>query len=314
MENELPESARLYLSELEKHLNLKGPKGREILAEALSDLLALVDRHRDEGMTEEEAFEHSLEEMGDPAEAASEIKAAIPPPSALWLKIIRGLASLFIMYLGWGFLHYTYANTYNRGLIETLGELAFLSFFFVPALLLWPTVIWRKNWLFSVVPAAAGFLVVMTMMTLGTASSQSMSSGKVTDMTILYPSHPGQEIDRSTIALHRPNLPSAQIRTAATILLLVTAYLFWLIQRKNQRYAIIGLFFTIFALYEISYRMEEAKFNAILHAKLDERDAELAKASSAPEDGEFALNWESKRFKGFNFNYSSSRNYLWIRD
>lgn len=314
MKSDILERTEAYLTKLERSLDVSGKQARDILDEARSDLLDHVKRFREQGKDESDAVDLAIAEMGDPVAAATEIGATLPPDSPSWLKVFRILLSLPVICFGVMVLQFSYSSQYGRDLNTVVGSMALLSFFLMPALLLWPTIVWRKNWLFGVIPAGASLLLVMMAMSLGISQSTSVSGTDYKPYSIVekYPEKPGRDIDRDAIQLDRRAPLPLIVKIGAAVLVLTTIYLIAFIQRSNQRRIVIALALLIIIGFETIYRIDEARFQKVLNQRLDEREKMLSQPRTSPEDAEFTLNWKSQW--AYNLNYNSARNYLWIMD
>ena len=161
------EKVERYLQSLEEALGRSNAQSVGILGEVRGDLESHVERFEAEGLPEDEAVERALEEMGNPFELAHHMLREVPPFGGMAVSVIRYLIAsgviLWTLLMLWMFR----SGTYGFNPILSIVVLLYL-----PAiLLLWPRVVWRRNWLFGLIPAGVALVIVLATSVLGTSAS-----------------------------------------------------------------------------------------------------------------------------------------------
>ena len=158
------------LLELEEGLDGFGGQSAGVIDEVRADLEAHVRRSQAEGHSEEEAVRRACDEIGNPYELAHHIRKEVPPFGGRGVTVARYVAAsaiaLWTLFLLWA----TRPGVY--GFDPALLAL-FALLHFPVILLLWPRIVWRKNWLFGMTPAALGLLVVLAAVFGGRTSTES---------------------------------------------------------------------------------------------------------------------------------------------
>ena len=162
-----------FLRSLEKALGGPGRRSEGILGEVRADLEAHVKRYQAEGQSEDEAVEHALDEMGNPYELAHHVRQEIPPFEGEVLTTIRYVAAcgvnLWTLLMLWHFR----AGSYGHSGPLVSGAVMLLH---LPVILLiWPRIVWRKNWLFGLIPAGLALLLFIFMNSAGVKNEELMS-------------------------------------------------------------------------------------------------------------------------------------------
>ncbi len=305
-----------YLESLEQSLRLPPEQARAVVDEVRADLLAHIQRSVEQGHEERQAVALAIEEMGPADELAAQMRGAIPPLGNYNIRVLRRAAAMFLtLLLLWGFWHVR-AMDFGFSIPRAVSCGVLLT---PVALLVWPDVIWRKNWMFTVVPTGAIFLAVMF----------AMSAGQTTESVILLDPHAVPEIsdvrDESTAGLAG--------YLVLGLLSALTAYLFTQIQRRRQRWLAIGFSLLVVVVIEGPYAVEEYRygrqlqqFQLSLQALRDESGSYPTKADMrtletrsfryrVQADGDvYSLYWKRPLNPGYAIGYSSKDNRMWIND
>lgn len=235
----------VFLSELKNALGTSESQRNDILAEVRSDLGAHRERHLAAGLSEDESVERAIAEMGDPFELARRMRREVPPFAGRPLSVIRyGAAGALIV---WTAVVLWIVRGGVYGFSATLfGVVACLHF--PGILLLWPRIVWRKNWLFGLIPAGLVAGVAMIAAVTGVESGTEM------------PLAVGEEA--SGVPLNDPYDSAAPFSgmVAAGALTLFSVVLLLAVQRRAQRrFAALALVAGV-GIVEAAYQAEEAVF------------------------------------------------------
>ena len=321
----LLERFETYLDRLDRSLTVSAPKKREIVDEIRSDLLAQVKRHQGAGKSEAEAVDLALEEMGDPNELAHSLSEVVPPLSTGPVKVLRILAAggliAWTLYLLWNIRAWTYGVSpgISAGLI---------AFHLSLILLVWPGIIWRRNWLFGLVPAGICLVLFLVLQVVGMSQTSSQ-------VTIPIEISPEGEVQAPAEAIS-PEPPESPIPPALGYSVLVgllgaTALLFYLMQRPRQRRvaivaALLALLFIegYFFLDEVRFRKERDRLLELVsqphpgdggpleESELGERPG--VRINLSPGQDAFTLFWARPLASGYSLCYSSETDRHWVND
>lgn len=314
-----------YLTALESALGRPNGQSRDIVDEVRADLSTQVEHLQADGLSHPEAVQQALGEMGNPYELAHQVKQQIPPFGGTAITAIRYVAAGgLILWLGvllWLMRGWSYGIS---GLTVTLAIL----FMHLPViLLLWPRIVWRRNWLFGLIPAGIGLAVVLLLNLGGVESSQE----------IVFP-----QSEEEIAALNRQleQQAAAGDDTSAPILILATAgivtfILLMAIQRKVQRRVVLIALVLGASLIEVPFQIEEMVFRQdveSIHRYLEAnrgadgsypgeeefRAAGPELRTSSPglrmSDQSFSLFWTRPLSSGFSIRYSSEDGHISIQD
>lgn len=129
----------------------------EIIAEIRADLAAHIERLEASGKSKGEAVDLALAELGDPEELARTLGPAATPMQGPEIKTIRYIAAGGILLLALAMILGFRSGTYGW---KGFGVSLSIGLFQMPLILLvWPGIIWRKNWLFGLIPVGIAVLI-----------------------------------------------------------------------------------------------------------------------------------------------------------
>ncbi len=153
-----------FLARMRAALRLTGPQAEEIAAEMRGNIYDYIELLRSQGRTEDDAVAMALEEMGNPYEVAHHVRNVV----ALWshpaVEICRYvLASGIILWA----IFITWCRAWDYGFTAS-AYIVGIGFHLPMILIIWPRIVWRKNWLFGIVPAALCAAAVLAVAALGT--------------------------------------------------------------------------------------------------------------------------------------------------
>lgn len=166
------EKVEEFFKQLEDSFSGSEEQAQEISEELRSDFDEHLKRFEGEGRSEDEAVELALAEMGNPYELGHKMRQEVPPFAGKAATIIRYLLSaglivwlLFFLWVmrGWdyGFQSFPYA---------------LFGFLHLPVImLLWPKIIWKKNWMFTMSIATAAAFALISVGFLGKESQTEMT-------------------------------------------------------------------------------------------------------------------------------------------
>lgn len=300
------EQVQDYLDRFRSSLRLSSDQSQAIVDEVRDDLLAHVRRLVEKGTDESAAVALAIEELGPPEELARQIKMEVPPLNSPAVRAIRmlgtvALAALFA-YVCWDFR----ANVYGFSWVRPL---AMVSLFLSLVLITWPGIMWRKNWMFTAIPAGCVLLLTLFMMTLG--ASQTVSG--------LAPA---------------PRLSYLIGYAILGLMTALTIYLLAMMQRRRQQIAALGLALLLVALIELPYAWEESRFASQLqqmqaylervhqqngaYPEKNQLDGQPVAAafhySMNPDGSGYNLYWSRPINSGYALCYGSQGDRFWIND
>ena len=290
-----------FLGRLRESLRLSSDQAEEITAEVRGDLLDHIDDLRQKGHSEEEAVAIALEEMGNPYEMAFHVRRTVP----LWDNravevcryVIAGGILLWSVYVLWGLRAWTYGFS---PVIYVVG----LLFFMPIVLVIWPRIVWRKNFLFGLLPPAVGVVLVLLVSMTGT-SSEWGDAGRYLILTGIV----------------------------ATAIYVIT-----LMQQRAQRQFVCAAALALVLCIEVPYQIEERTYrNYRSHVQNylaglqdgcgeypDRQTVEAHRPGwlnkmgidySPRRDGDgYSLIWTRPLSRGFAIGYSSTEDRIWIND
>jgi hypothetical protein len=236
-----------FFDRLEAALGRPSPQNRDVVAEVRADFHAQVEVLQAGGMEEGVAVDQVLEQMGEPEVLAAGMKQALPPlssgPVAMIRCILAGGLVVWTLLIMWTFRSWDYG--FSAGALIALG-------LHLPVIMvLWPRIIWRKNWLFGVVPAAVLVSVAIVLNMTGTSHTEALMTE---DGVLVAP----------------PDLNVAEADTGMRwqLVVLLSAFglaavvLFAMIQRRRQRYLVLAVALLPLLVVEGAFQWEESVFRA----------------------------------------------------
>lgn len=311
--SELPILERFdsYFEGLETALRVPESRKREILDEIRGDLRNQIHDLRESGKSESEAVDLVLAEMGDPALLGHQLSETVAPFSTGPVRVIRYLAAGGLIV--WSLLLLWTFRAWNYG-FSPLVTLGFLGFHLSLILVIWPGIVWKKNWLFGLLPAgvALGLLMVTTLLGASTAST-SIEISLDGEISAPIPTTPEP---------YRPP-PEATVFLGGSALLL--GVLFILMQQSRQRkFAMVAAAITFlgiegaFFLEERQFRKERDRLQELTTSGVSEFPGETkrpgVRINVSPEGDAFSLHWSRPLSSGFSICYSSESDRIWIND
>lgn len=249
-----------------------------IIAEIRADLAAHIERYQSAGKSPAEAVDLALAELGDPQELAREIRPAAAPLDGPVLTAIRYVAgaglALWMLLLAWTLR----AGSY--GLAGSGITVGVMLLHLPLVLLVWPRIIWRRNWLFGLIPAGVAFAVALFFAMAGQKSEMTL------DSKLFRPGGDGNQIKLPVEAAPKkvsgnPSLPSKVIPVFAVaggvVLFLILA-----MQRSGQRRTAALAMLVAFTLVEVSFQIEESLFRTKVKSARDDAISKARDAKGGP--------------------------------
>ena len=277
-----------FLERFEKSLRIAPDHRRDAVDEVRADLVAHIEHHAAEGCDEAEAVDRALNEMGDPDTLARQIGAAAPAFNHPALRIARYVLTLLV---AGGFAWLTFELRAWRYGTSVPGLIATGAIFLTLVLLLWPAVVWRRNWLFSFVPAVVMLLFAMALIGVGTEQTTTLNTA------------PTPTPDRSVILL---------VLLTGSCALVV--YLLVMIQRPRQRIIAIALGLLFPLAIELPYKVEESRYERAVDQAASVLNDYRAKHQAYPEAGtDTAVKIEAIGFRYWSFEQDEGYTLLWDR-
>ena len=309
-----------FFNRLGEALGRPSPQNREVISEVRADFPAQVEALQKSGMDEGEAVDEVLAQMGEPEVMAAGMKQVLPPlssgPVAVIRYVLAGGAILWTLVLMWTFRAWDYGLS---------PGLFFALLFHLPLIVvLWPKIIWRKNWLFGVVPAA---VLVLGAIALNVAGVEHTSTELliVEDGVLAVP--PEVELAEEADGVRW------QLLVLLGVLLVAVTVMFGMIQQRRQRLVLLGAVLVAVLAMEGAFQWEERLFR-------QQRDhlARVVKAAARPlpergtlqeagvtgaNRGRYALQndgpgftmwWPRPLSPGFSICYGSEDDRIWIND
>lgn len=269
-----------FLQDLEQALGRSAGQARRVVDEVRADLEAHVERLRHDGVEEDEAVRRALDDLGNPYELAHRMRREIPPFGGPVLTTLRTLAAagvvLWMLLLLWTFRAWEYGfRPSATGLV--------VGFHLPVALLLWPRIVWRRNWMFASGIAALAAVVAIGL-ALGGVRSTSVNE------TLLVMNEGGGLAAPSpvevAVAEEEPSrwpwyLVGAGL-SGLTLLLLASMQ-----RRVQQRIAILALVASVAAV-EVPFQVEELIFRGEVERFRSYLETAAARTGSLPTSEQIA--------------------------
>lgn len=249
----------------------------EIIAEIRADLASHIERLEASGRSREEAIDLALAELGDPQELARTLGPAATPMQGTAINTIRYIAAGGMMLWALAMILFLRGGSYGWA---GLGAVLIIALLHMPLILLvWPGIIWRKNWLFGLIPVGIAVLIVLFLQFGGieTEGGIDLSSALNTEGTATTGTMPVQP---SGAVGEEVALPPERI---ALIAVLVGANLFLILaiqRRKQQRIILLAVLVGVSAV-EIPFQIEELVFRRKIQ---EARGQYEAQARNAPDN------------------------------
>ena len=164
------ERVEAFLRELEEAVGGAQDQRDEISDEVRADLDEHMSRFEEEGCSEDEAVERALSEMGNPYELGYRMRSEVPPFSSGPVRVVRylicGVIIAWVLLLTWGL----------RGMGYGPSPVLYLLFWGMPLpviALLWPKIVWKRNWMYSISLGTAAAIAIVSLSFMGQKSELS---------------------------------------------------------------------------------------------------------------------------------------------
>lgn len=241
----------------------------------------------------------------------------VPPWNGPVVRSLRVLLTIAFTLLLASIAWHARADTLGFSWLRVVG---WGTMFLTIILIAWPGVVWRKNWMFSAIPAGCIMLLAMLVLSLGFSGQTVQQIGPDGQLIAATPSASG--------TLH------VVLYVLLGLFVLFSVYLLLMMRQPRQRLAAIGLVLLLLAIIELPYAWEEQQF--ALH--LDEMKAYLATTYQeqgaypteqqlgkrlagssfhyrvAPDGSDYSLFWTRPLNHGYELGYSTKRDAVWIID
>ncbi|MDG2123269.1 MAG: permease prefix domain 1-containing protein [Verrucomicrobiales bacterium] len=267
------EKVESYIASLGEALGRGGESSEAIVEEVRSDLEAHVARFQAGGEVESEAVRRALEEMGNPYELAHHMKVEMPPIGRTGLTRIRSVVACGIVFwsaiLLWKLRPGVYG--FSPGLV---GGIVLIH---LPAVLLvWPGIVWRKNWLFGLLPAGVSLVAGMLYSFAATTQTSEMPVEATAGEPVSL------EAPLAATAVTGP--PQMAVLLVFTGLVIAAIALLMAMQQRRQRFIVlVGLVFVVVSI-EAVYQFEEWGFRKDLVLVRDYLDSYLSENGGLPDE------------------------------
>lgn len=291
-----------FSQSLKEALQSSDSQSEQIATEVQSDLETHIESLIAKGHPENEAVEIAIEEMGNPFELAHHMKQEIPPFGGRALTIVRYIiASMVIV---WTLVMLWFMRANNYGFSGTL--ICIIVLLHLPAILLiWPRIVWRRNYLFGLIPAGL-VLAVTFVFALGGVEGETTSI-PIPVEGVEQPWQPPLEPDSSPDPRRAAVPISIGLSIFSLILLLAVQ------QRSQRRTAILAVLLgtgaveTAYQIEESLFRKDQKKIYAYLEDFLRENEAYPTKEEFDPSELELTSPLV------FYYTDDSSQNVFWTR-
>ncbi|PQO32282.1 hypothetical protein DTL21_18840 [Bremerella cremea] len=306
-----------YLDALRTALKLTPQQSSDIVEEVRDDLFDHVRRLVNRGRDEPTAVAEALADLGPAEELACRIRTEVPPWNGALLQTLRCLLTaalvLLVMWIAWQ----TRANAFGFSWIRAFGLMATV----LPIILIvWPGIVWRKNWMFSAVPAGCVLAMVILVLTLG------------------MPNHSTQIIDpeapRNVPAMDNQNTLTIVAYLPLVLFAGLSLYLLVMMQRWHQQWIVISFGLLLLVAIEVPYAWEEREYSQRLEAMktylaathqqqgiypteqqlIDHPNTNRFRYRVASDGNSYSLFWRRPLSHGYELAYSTDRDAIWIVD
>lgn len=318
MSSSIVDRSEEFFDRLETALGSPSPQTREVVREVRADFRAQVAALREGGMEEGAAVDQVLADLGEPEALAAGMQQVLPPlssgPVAVVRYVLAGGGIIWTLLLMWTFRAWDYGPS---------AGMFFALLFHLPVILvLWPRVIWRKNWLFGLVPAAV---------LVGAAFVLNVAGTSQTSQEIVITEDGAWAAPADVEVAELDDGVRWQFVVLFSALSVAMVVLFGMMQQRRQRVVALVVALVPVLIVEGAFQWEERVFR-------QERDrlAELVKGGREPlpergklrelglgkrgsyalsEDGRsFSVWWPRPLSSGFSIAYDSKDQRIWVND
>lgn len=259
-----------YLSDLGAALKVSDWQKEKILAEVRSDIESMVEKFELDGKGDR-SVSLALDEFGNPYEMAHHMKKEVPPHDGMGLSVVRyilaGIAMLWTIIFLWNIRPWNYGFSWGSPLIG-LMHIPFV-------LLLWPRIIWRKNWLYGVIPPVIALIAFWLIAFSGQKSETTVGAFETNAAGELIVVEPVIEIQNGGA------ISSNEQMIFTLILLSILVALILAMQQSKQRWIVSVSVVLLFGIIEIAYYAEEMRF------KEDLENVKIYVASQVEQNGQY---------------------------
>jgi hypothetical protein len=313
-----------FIRSLKEALGGSAAQAEEILAEVRADLDAHLERYQAAGHPEDEAVELALGEMGNPYELAHHMRRELPPFGGKVLTTIRYVAASGVILWALLLLWMTRPGVYG---FSPFLVAIILGLHLPVILLIWPRIVWRKNWLFGMVPAGLALLVAMFFNLAGTSESVEIR---------LDPGTGDGSAEQAPVEEYSGPESTKIVPTLMVVGLGATAIaLLWSMQQRSQRRVAVLATLLAAVIVEVPYQIEERAFRQDWQRICDYRESSFRKNGAYPTQAVFksegpklrgkhiwfhqagehvTLFWSRPLSSGFSINCSSENDRIWVQD
>ena len=234
-----------YIENLEDGLR-NSHRRQDICNEIRSDMEAHRDRLVSEGIAEEDAMNRVMSHFGNPYELAHNMVRELPPIGGKWTTVARYIFGVFFIF--WVMTYLWYFRSLSYG-VDVRAYAAVLVLHLPVILIVWPRIIWRRNWLFGLVPAV-GMVVYGLFLNIGGFETETNLPAAIEEV-----SGGGEFIPDASQESSGMELWYIWVGGFTTC-----AFLWMAVQRKRQRVIILGAILGAIILVEIPFQIEEYIF------------------------------------------------------
>ena len=247
MNNTNREKIDEYLASLEEALGRPGAQSAGILDEVRGDLETHVDRSVEKGLSEDEGVALAISEMGNPYELAHQMLREIPPFGGGVTTVVRYAAASAVILWTLALLWLMRPGVYG---VHPILYVIVVMLHLPAILLIWPRIVWRKNYLFGLIPAGIALVVAMAF---------SFSGTRDTSIEIPLPpageTLPAAQLPAIPLPEHQPE--ETRGIWVAVVLVLIGVILLMAMQRRSQRRAVIVAMLVGIGSIEAAFQGEE---------------------------------------------------------
>lgn len=228
----------------------------ETLEEVRADLFTHIKRYQLEGYSEDDAVGRAFDQMGNPYELAYHIRREVPPFGGEFLTSIRYVVASGVFL--WMVVMLWHIRAWSYGATGTAVVVGVMLLHLPVILLLWPRIIWKKNWLFGLAPAGLALVIALGMYVAG-VNSQQQTRELVVPLA-------EQEVAALATMNEEPNFSGVNVKTAMTVCVFGIAVIVTIIigllamQQRIQRRIVVLAALLTFAVIEGPMQLEEYLF------------------------------------------------------